>query len=219
MEKYNKQMRFHSVQVVSSQSGYVTLVSVLGILLLLTIIGLSMVNIAITDKQIVRNDLLTKRNFYLAESGANEAAQTLENANTTIEDTTAGLSWVAESDEGIDFTERDTWLDSGDNSWETTGSSVSVPSAVFYNIAGTPDPSTDSNTTHANANLTAFYNAAAPRDDIHFAAKSEGVSQGSSLVVTNTSGRLYLYYTYGMYSNQNSGLGEALIEEGYKKRF
>ncbi len=204
--------------VVRQEDGYVTLVSVLGILLLLTIIGLSMVDIAITDKQIVRNDQLSKRNFYFAESGANEAAQTIENANTTIDNITAGLAWVG-SPGSPDFTKRSTWL-AADNSWVTGGPGpISVPSAIFYNIAGTPTPATDSNRTHANANLTAFYNSAVPRDDIHFAASSEGVAQGSSLVTTNTSGRLYLYYTYGMYSNQDSGLGEALIEQGYKKRF
>ncbi len=199
---------------VNNEQGYVTLVSVLGILFLLTIIGLSMINTAITDKQIVRNDALTKRNFYLAESGANEAAQEIENAATTESAPTAGLAWI--DDTGIDFLDKEKWrVSAAGYIWDDT---ISIPSPNFYSIAGAP-VAADSNATHAAANLKALYSSGSPRDDVHFAARFEGVSAGSSLKVTGTTGRLYLFYVYGMYSNQVNGLGEALIEQGYKKRF
>ncbi len=185
--------------ILSNEQGYVTIVTVLGILLLLTVVSLSMVSTSINDQQIVRNDKLTKRAFYLAESGANEAAQELENTVTTDTDPTGSLTWVQNLTSAVDFANKDNWRDPNTGySWLP----VSIPSGNFI-----------------NSNMQIFDNAGPHQDDVHLAAKFEGVAGGSSLVSTTTTGRLYAYYTLGMFSSQVNWLGEALIEEGYRKRF
>lgn len=210
---------------VNNEQGYITLVTVLGVLLLLTVISASMIDTSINDQQIVRNDKLNKRNFYLAESGAYEAAQGIENANTTETDPTASLAWVQNTLQ-IYFENRDFWRDPNNNyAWYTVNNLTlpnvtiaSIPSANFYAIAGTPVPA-DGNQDQPDSNLEIFDNSATHRDDVHLAANFGGVAGGSSLKVTTTTGRLYAYYVFGMYSSQLNGLGEALIEVGYRKRF
>lgn len=208
-----------------NERGYVTIVTVTGVLLLLTVVSLSMISTSINDQQIVRNDKLNKRNFYLGESGANEAAQRIENAATTEADPTASIAWVVNQSDPAFFENKDYWRNASTNyAWYMANNLTppnitiaSIPSGNFYALA---NPTVaNSNQVLAGSNLEVFQNAAVHRDDIHLAANFEGVAGGSSLVVTGTAGRLYAYQVFGMYSSQINGLGEALIEEGYRKRF
>ena len=56
------------------EKGYIAIVAALGILALLTIIGISATQVANTEVRTVRNEVIYKRNFYLAEGAALEAA-------------------------------------------------------------------------------------------------------------------------------------------------
>ncbi len=209
---------------VRKEEGYVTIVTVLGVLLLLTVISLSMMSTSINDQQIVRNDKLNKRNFYFAESAANEAAQAIENAATTTANPTANLAWIARASKDY-FENRDYWRDASNNyAWYTVGSFVpsnikipSIPSGMFYGLSN-PAVS-NSNQSYSSSNLEVFDVAGQHRDDIHYAANFSGIPAGSSVKVTGSAGRLYAFHVFGMFSNQVSRLGEALIEEGYRKRF
>ena len=218
------QVTHNMAQSIRNEQGYVTIITVLGVLLLLTVVSLSMMSTSINDQQIVRNDKLNKRNFYFAESAANEAAQAIENAATSIVSPTAGLAWVVQTSKDY-FENSDYWRDASNNySWYTVGSFVvsnikipSVPSGNFYGLA---NPAVaNSNQNYNSSNLEVFDSAGKYRDDIHYAANFSGVANKSSVKVTNSSGRLYAFEVFGMFSNHINKLGEALVEEGYRKRF
>jgi hypothetical protein len=181
---------------------------------------------SINDQQIVRNDKLNKRNFYFAESAANEAAQAIENAATTTANPTANLDWIAQTSKEY-FENRDYWRDASNNyAWYNSpgGSFIpsnieipSIPSGMFYGLAN-PAVS-NSNQSYNSSNLEVFDVAGQHTDDIHYAANFSGIPAGSSVKVTGSAGRLYAYQVFGMFSNQVGRLGEALVEEGYRKRF
>lgn len=205
--------------IVCNENGYVTLVTVLGALLLLTVVSLSMISTSINDQQIVRNDKLTKRAFYLAEFGANEAAQLVENAATTDTDPTASLAWVQQTNRDY-FESREYWRDPSNNyAWYTANSTVppitlaSIPSVSLFGAGAAV------NAAQPNSNLEILDDNYLHNDDVHIASNFEGVAAGSSLKVTSTTGRLYAYHMFGMFSSQTNRMGESLIEEGYRKRF
>ena len=213
MNTFKKIYSSQAFNTANNEHGYVTLVTVLGALLLLTVVSLSMISTSINDQQIVRNNKLNKRAFYLAESGANEAAQQLENAPTTLADPIASLPWVQPDTSTIDFADKDNWRNPNTN---YTWFPISIPSPNFYALAA-PLPGPGAN--QANSNMEIFDSAAVHWDNIHIAARFIGVAAASSTKVTTTTGRLYAYYTLGMYSSQINLMGESLIEEGYRKRF
>ena len=172
-------------------------------LVLVTIIGVSMLDMSMIESLILRSEAQFKRNFYMTESAGHEAAQRLENADTTEIDPTASLAWVVP--DTSDLTQYNTWRDD----------------------QGTPDNYADdqwtvnSITTETldNSNREAFMAGEHNRDNLRLAAHFRGVSEGSSLKVTGTEGRLYAFNVYGMYSDLEIDQGESLIEMGFKKRF
>jgi hypothetical protein len=182
------------------EEGFVTVVTVLMMLLLLTIVGVSAIDNAVIETSVVRNNAFYTRNFYLAESAGYEAAQRLENATLSDTNPTGSLAWIIPL--ATDMTLRSNWIDTND-AWTN-----SVRPESFYTATPT-NPS----------NLEILLPGSYVTDDLRLAAHFQGVAQGSSLKVTNQQGRLYGYNVYGMYSNLSQGFGEVLIEMGYKKRF
>ena len=191
------------------EDGFITVVIVLMMLILITIIGISAINMSMIESSIVRTDGQYKRNFYLAESAAYEAAQRLENTEMTETKPTGDVPWV----NLIDMTDWANWRDDkgtatdfSDDTW--TANSVR-PESFF-----TSDPAV--NQSNLNILIPPELHTG---DSIRLAANFVGVTAGSSLKVTNEEGRLYAYNIYGMFSNRAGGEGEVLIEMGYKKRF
>lgn len=66
-----------SYEVVKNENGYIAIVATLAILTLLTVIGISASRVANTELTRARNEVVHKRNFYLAEGAALEAADRL----------------------------------------------------------------------------------------------------------------------------------------------
>lgn len=187
-----------------TESGFITIITVLLMLVIVTMIGVSAIDTSMTESSVVRNDTIYKRNFYYAESSAFEAAQRLENATVlTEEDPTGGIDWII--DETDDMAKSSNWLKS-DGSWEANRS---VRSEIFYTGNPGANPS----------NLDILLPGSHTADDIRLAAHFRGVSAGSSLKVTSAGGRLYSFNTYGMFSNLAAAQGQSLIEMGYRKRF
>ena len=85
------------------EQGFITVVVVLLMLVLVTIIGVSAINMTTIESTIVRTDGLYKRNFYVAESAAHEAAQLLENTAMTETNPTGGVPWIVPT--GTDLTD------------------------------------------------------------------------------------------------------------------
>jgi len=66
----------------NNEDGYLAVVAALVILTLLTVVGISASRVASTEATMARNEVVYKRNFYLAEGAALEAADRLaKNAN------------------------------------------------------------------------------------------------------------------------------------------
>jgi hypothetical protein len=196
---------------VNNEDGFITVVIVLLMLVLVTIIGVSSVNMSVIESAIVRSDGQYKRNFYIAESAAYEAAQRLENTVMTETDPTGGLAWIVPTT--TDLTDWSSWIDDNgsandydDDFWTAN----STRSESFF----TDNPGVDP------ANLNVLL---PPRlhtgDSVRLASHFQGLAKGASLKVTNEEGRLYAFSVYGMFSNLAAAEGEVLIEMGYKKRF
>jgi hypothetical protein len=65
------------LSLLEDENGYVAIIAALGILSLLTILGISASRVANTEVRTARNGIVYKRNFYLAEGAAIEAADRL----------------------------------------------------------------------------------------------------------------------------------------------
>jgi len=63
--------------LLKNEDGYLTIVAALVILALLTVIGISASRVSSTEATMARNEVVYKRNFYLAEGAALEAADRL----------------------------------------------------------------------------------------------------------------------------------------------
>ena len=193
------------------EQGFITVVVVLLMLVLVTIIGVSAINMTTIESTIVRTDGLYKRNFYVAESAAYEAAQLLENTAMTETNPTGGVPWIVPT--GTDMTDWTNWRDdngTATNFSDDTWTANSTRSEAFFTTDAVANP--------ANLNMLL-----PPRlhtgDSVRLAAHYRGLAGGSSLKVTNEEGRLYAFNVYGMFSNLEAGEGEVLIEMGYRKRF
>ena len=200
-EKPNTTNGVHGKGVLAREDGFVTIAIVLMMLVLVTLIGVSAVNMSTIESFIVRSDSLYKRNFYIAESTANESAQLLENAPTRATDVTGSLAWV--NPRGTDMTHESDWRTG--SSWKSN----SMRSQAFY----TKNPGTNKN------NLDILLPGSHAQDEIHLASVFRGYAPGSGKGDDNPDGIMYVYSIYGMYSNLAGNLGEALVEMGYYKRF
>ena len=186
------------------------MIVVLLMLVLVTIIGVSALNMTMVESMIVRSDGQYKRNFYMAESGGYEAAQRLQNATLSETNPTGGIPWII--DLTTDMTLWNSWRnDSGtpsdfsDDNWTAN----STPSQAFFTTNPGVNP----------ANLNILMPGNHTTDNLRLAANFRGIAPGSSLKVTGPGGRLYSFGVYGMYSDLAANQGEVLLEMGYRKRF
>ncbi len=203
--KRNPKTRFSESsidQFFCNDRGFITIFTVLMMLLILSIIGAASLNGSIMEAFTVRNNNLYTRNFYFAESAASEAVQWLENSSLTLEDPTGSFGWFAPR--STDMSIRTNWFGREDE-WNSN----SKRPESFY----TAEPASGS--TNLNILLPGSYT----NDAVRFAVSFEGVSGGSTLKTTDPAGRLYKFNVFGMYSDIDEGLGEVHLELGYKKRF
>ena len=106
--------------IADNQEGSAIILSIL-VLVILSIVGFSASRISTTEMQIVRNDGTYQQRFYLAESGAVEAAQRLEN-ETNLNNL---RQYVPDFLNPPDANMRDV------NSWDTGGAN---PTAVISTL-------------------------------------------------------------------------------------
>ncbi len=101
------------------------LIIVLIVMAVLTLVGLSTINTASIENRIVRNERVYQENFYLAESGVNEAAQKIENETNSDNLIPYYSSWlwmhdvVDSNNNPMNFSDPDNWVysvSSSDNS-------------------------------------------------------------------------------------------------------
>jgi len=112
------------------QSGSVLLMTIL-ILLFLTIIGISAMNMTSTEYQITRNYRIYKTNLYKADGAVMEAAQRFENVPEAISAGSFGSSTMDAST--VDSNAQQ------DTTWTSNAESASVPDAQFmWNPRGVP---------------------------------------------------------------------------------
>lgn len=71
-------------RIADNEEGSVIILSIL-VLVILSIVGFSASRISTTEMQIVRNDGTYQQRFYIAESGAVQAAQMLENETNFLD--------------------------------------------------------------------------------------------------------------------------------------
>jgi hypothetical protein len=81
-------------ELLKNEDGYLTIVAALVILALLTVIGISASRVAGTEATLARNEVVYKRNFYLAEGAALEAADRLANNGNLKEGSEAWMEMV-----------------------------------------------------------------------------------------------------------------------------
>jgi hypothetical protein len=77
-----------------NDDGYLTIVAALVILALLTVIGISASRVARTEATMARNEVIYKRNFYLAEGAALEAADRLTKKGNLGDNSEAWMEMV-----------------------------------------------------------------------------------------------------------------------------
>ena len=77
-----------------NEDGYLTIVAALVILALLTVIGISASRVASTEATMARNEVVYKRNFYLAEGAALEAADRLAKNGNLKDNSEAWMEMV-----------------------------------------------------------------------------------------------------------------------------
>jgi len=121
----NTKIQPRDLAVNRSQRGAVLLVSLV-MLLLLTIIGMSAVNITTLDTRIAANAKDKKLAFDAAEAALNQAGSVLAPVNPLPDSSTAGFQSAALTD---------TWWESADDSWwASNGAGVSDYSGKGSNV-------------------------------------------------------------------------------------
>jgi type II secretory pathway pseudopilin PulG len=80
--------------LLKNEDGYLTIVAALVILALLTVIGISASRVASTEVTMARNEVVYKRNFYLAEGAALEAADRLAKNGNLKDNSEAWMEMV-----------------------------------------------------------------------------------------------------------------------------
>jgi len=114
----------------AKQSGSVLLITIL-ILLFLTIIGISAMNMTSTEYQITRNYRIYKTNLYKADAAVMEAAQRFENVPDTI--SVGFFGSTSMHDDTVDTNAQQ------DTTWSSYATSASVSDAQFiWNSRGVP---------------------------------------------------------------------------------
>jgi Tfp pilus assembly protein PilX len=107
----------HSIE---NEDGSVIILSLL-VLVVLSIVGFSASRISTTEMQIVRNDATYQQNFYLAESGAIQAAQLLNNITDRTTLVNRNPTWLntladVDADNNSELDDVGTWFASSGGS-------------------------------------------------------------------------------------------------------
>jgi len=111
------------------ESGAV-LVTTLIILVLLTVIGVSGINMATTDLQITRNYRVYKENLYKAEAAVMQLAQKFENVPDTLSNGTFGSASMDDAAVNSKATQESTWSSNAANAMVSHGQFMWCPRGV-----------------------------------------------------------------------------------------
>lgn len=98
------------VDCLNNQKGSALIIALI-VMAVLTLVGLSAINTATVENKIVGNERIYQENFYLAESGVNEAAQEIE-SETSSDNLLPSYSdwvWLHDSGNSVDFTDAGNW--------------------------------------------------------------------------------------------------------------
>lgn len=111
--------------ITDNEEGSVIILSLL-VLVILSIVGFSASRISTTEMQIVRNDGTYQQRFYIAESGAVQAAQMLENETNFLDLNNYVPNYLNPGT--VDLNDTTTWVVGGP-------SPTAVPSSLVPNNA------------------------------------------------------------------------------------
>jgi hypothetical protein len=116
-----------------NEDGYLAIIGALVILALLTVIGISASRVSITEVTIARNEVVYRRNFYLAEGAALEAADHLSQYGNLEENL---QSWMEMATEELNMDSvREYWGHTvGNGDAVIPEASVVDPSHTFFII-------------------------------------------------------------------------------------
>lgn len=170
----------------------IAIISVLLILMLLSIIAVTMTNTTITEKSIVRSEAIFEQGFYLAESGASEGIQKLDNEYDP-EELLAPLVTAASDNADLLVSQDE---NAPDDDREQVANDDNADGTIDDNelIAGMDQTDLNANSYRLIVQMP--------------------ISSGSSLAVGQS--RLYDYMAYGVSMQKNAA---SMIKIGFKKRF
>ena len=97
----------------ASEQGTAVIIAVL-FLILMTIIGVTMIQNTTMELQVVRNDLIIKDQMHRAEAAAMEGSQWIENAAVTILEDLSSATFISQNDLNLSA------LDLNDGSWTSS---------------------------------------------------------------------------------------------------
>lgn len=124
--------------ILENEEGSIIILSLL-VLVILSIVGFSASRTSTTEMQIVRNDATYQQNFYLAESGATQAAQLLSNTDSTALQNKDTLTWLnnwedldTDSDNEVD--DIDTWFASSGADQTANISSITANNSIEFSV-------------------------------------------------------------------------------------
>jgi len=184
-----KQVSLQTINDLLENERGVTIITVLLILMLLTIVGITATKTVITEKRAIRSEAIFEQSFYFAESAALEGVQKLENESTPDE-LLAPLLKIGGNNEDL--------LVSADE--ETPGDD-----SKNLDLDGDGDFDKDD---------VALLEVSETDADTQRVVVQMKIPTGSSLALGSS--RLYSYMSYGLTSANG---GQAMIKIGYKKRF
>lgn len=167
----------------------VTIVTVLLILVLLTLMGVTATKTVLNEKKSVRSEAVFEQSFYFAESAALEGIQKLENESTPEELLVALLTPASKN--------KDLIVIADDKAPENDSKNLDLDGDGDFDkddVALVEVSETDASTGRVVVEMP--------------------IPPGSTLGLGGS--RLYSYMSYGMTSSQG---GQAMIKLGYKKRF
>jgi type IV pilus assembly protein PilX len=179
--------KFH--HCIKNEEGSVIILSLL-VLVILSIVGFSASRISTTEMQIVRNDATYQRNFYLAESGAVQAAQMLNNIDSSINRSMLGEHTPA-------------WLNNGEN-LDSDGDEKLDDVGTWFATSG-------GSQTGAESNLSTLSDV----PTIEYAAVDLGAAAGETLDINEP--KIHNYAIIGI-GNRNTR-GQITVQIGYRKRY
>ena len=123
-----------SVKIIQNQEGSIMLIALL-MMALLTIIGISALDISEVEQKIASNDRVVKKNFYLAEASALEATKMLDGLSTDeiAPDAATPPSWL-NLDSDFDATNLSNWVTGDADPDNDTAAVADIDSRTRYTV-------------------------------------------------------------------------------------